>query len=135
MVSAAYPLPPLPVSWKQNTSRCYQMFTVSFRQIVIFHNVCQLTRDSSVGRAQDCSCYLAILRSPVQIRFAGSFYKLVFLKLDFKLLTCHKSHQLTRDSSVGRAEDCSCYLAILRSPVQIRFVGSFYKPVFFKFRF
>ena len=63
------------------------MFTVSFRQIVTFRSLNQLTRDSSVGRAEDCSCYLAILRSPVQIRLAGSFYKMIFLKLDFDILT------------------------------------------------
>lgn len=29
-------------------------------------------------------------------------------------------------SSVGRAEDCSCYMVVLRSLVQIQFVGSLF---------
>ena len=45
----------------------------NYMVIIYFHFLCPV--DSSVGRAEDCRCKDVILRSLVQIRLDGLFYK------------------------------------------------------------
>ena len=53
----------------------------------------------------------------------------------FRYFKFHQSFRDSFDSSVGRAEDCSWQIVILRSLVRIRLEGNFFFPmIFFFFR-